>query len=109
MVQQQALDPSLPGLDDVLDRVVDAAFEAETSNAYEGQIKTAVEAVVVDALQRLSAEAPMLEVRAQADAALWRVHGHMTEHADVPHAALIASEITRFMERPHGPAAAIDG
>lgn len=109
MVQQKALDPSLPGLDDVLDRVVDAAFEAQTSSAYEGQIKTAVEAVVVDGLQRLAAGAPMLEVRAQADAALQRVHAHMMEHSDVPHAALIASEITRFMDRPHQPVTAIEG
>jgi hypothetical protein len=109
MVQQKMLDPSLPGLDDVLGRLVDAAFEAETTGAYEQQIKTAVEAVVVDGMMRLASDASMLEVRAQATAALKQVHGHMTEHAEVPHAALIAMDIERFLQRPHQPAEAIEG
>jgi hypothetical protein len=109
MVQQNMLDASLPGLDDVLTRVVDAAFEAETANPYEGQIKTAVEAVVIDALMRLAASASMMEVRAQATAALQGIHTHVSEHADVPHAAFMAQDIERFMSRPHAPAAPVEG
>jgi len=104
MVEQKMFDAALPGLDDVLGRLVDAAFEAETASAYEGQIKTAVEAVVIDGLQRLASSASMMEVRAQATAALMDIHAHVSEHADVPHAAFMAQEIERFMSRPHAPA-----
>jgi hypothetical protein len=109
MVQQNMFDPSLPGLDEVLQRVIEAAFEAEASTPYEQQIKTAVEAVVVDGLKRLAAEASMTEVRAQANAALNGIRDHVGQHGDVPHASLIAQDIERFMSRPHEPAAAIEG
>jgi hypothetical protein len=109
MVQQQMLDRGLPGLDDVLGRLVDASFEAPASSDYERQIKTAVEAVVVDGIMRLAADAPMLEVRAQANAALQSIREHLAEHSDVPHAALMASDIERFMVRPHSPAEPVEG
>ena len=109
MVQQNMLDPGLPGLDDVLELLVTTAFDAPVTSDYERQIKTAVEAVVVDGMMRLASDAPMLEVRAQATAALQRVHAHMTEHSDVPHALLIAQDIERFMVRPHTPAQPVEG
>ena len=108
MVQQKAHDPSLPGLDDVLERLVETVFEAETASAYERQIQTAVEAVVIDGIERLAAQAPMTEVRAEANAALRGIHG-VASGLGTPHGTLIASEIERFLNRPHEPASAVDG
>ena len=38
LVEQHALDPSLPGLDDVIDALVDATFKATTATPYEAEI-----------------------------------------------------------------------
>ena len=107
MVEQKMFDATLPGLDDVLTRLVDTAFGAETSSAYEAEIKSAVEAVVVDALERLAEDGSMMAVRAQATAALMHAHARAEEHPDLPKAAFMAREIERFMNRPHAPAESI--
>jgi hypothetical protein len=108
MVQQKMLDPSLPGLDDVLTRLVETVFEAETTAPYERQIQTAVGAVVIERLERLASEAPMTEVRAQATATLSGIHDYAASLSDAPH-ALMAQEIERFMNRPHEAAAPVSG
>ena len=66
LVEQKALDPSLPGLDDVLDRLVAAAAQAATASAYEAEIARAVERVVAERLMGLAASARMPQVRALA-------------------------------------------
>ena len=110
MVEQHAFDSSLPGLHDVLDRVRLASFGASPANAYERQIKIAVEGVVLDRLKWLAANAPMLEVRALASAELEEIHEQVADHAATePHAALMARDIQRFMERPHAPASNVAG
>jgi hypothetical protein len=108
MVQQAALDASLPGLDDVLGRVIATVFEARPATDYERRIQTALEAVVVDGIQRLAADATMFEVRAEATGALRGIHARASM-LEEPGAALIAAEIERFLARPHQPAAPVAG
>ena len=48
MVAQHAVDPALPGLDDVIDRLVATVFDATPATPYEAEIKRAMERVVID-------------------------------------------------------------
>jgi hypothetical protein len=112
MVEQHALEPAQPGLDDVIARLVDATFGARTANAYQAEIRRAVERVVADHLMALAADAPMPQVRAIANlrlATLMESAGRdpaAADPADAAHRILLAQDIRRFMERPAQPAAA---
>ena len=103
MVEQNIFDPSLPSLDAVLSRLVEASFGANAVGAYENEVKRAVEAVVVERIQWLADNADMPQVRAVATATLRDIHGDMAGSA-TPHAQLIAMDIQRFLERPASPA-----
>ena len=70
IVEQHALDPSLPGLEEILDRIFTATFAARPANPYEAEVKRAVERVVVEELMTLGATAEMPQVRAVATARL---------------------------------------
>ena len=50
MVAQHAVDPSLPGLSEVIDRLVKATFDATTTSAYEAEVRRAEERVWLTAL-----------------------------------------------------------
>jgi hypothetical protein len=100
MVEQKALDPSLPGLDDVLDRLIDASFGAPAADAYEAEVKRAVEGVVLSRVQWLAANADMPQVRAVSTATLQRMRGELVAMSDAPHAAKMALDIERFLESP---------
>lgn len=104
MVEQNIFDPSLPSLEQVLDRLVDASFGATAVGAYENEVKRAVEAVVVERIQWLADNAEMPQVRAVATSTLRRVHGDLVAMAGAPHAQLLAMDIQRFLERPASPA-----
>jgi hypothetical protein len=112
MVQQHALEPAQPGLDDVIARLVDATFGARTANPYQAEIRRAVERVVADHLMALAADAPMPQVRAIANlrlATLMESAGRdpaAADPADAAHRILLAQDIKRFIERPAQPAAA---
>lgn len=103
MVEQNIFDPSLPSLQDVLARLVDASFGATAVGAYENEVKRAVEAVVVARIQWLAENADMPQVRAIATSTLRGVRGNLVAMTDAPHAQLMAMEIQRFLERPAGP------
>ena len=64
MVAQNAVDPSLPGLGEVIDRFVKATFDAPTASAYEAEVRRAAERVLVDRVQWLAMSAPNGQVRA---------------------------------------------
>ena len=114
LVEQKALDPSLPGLEDVIDALNAASFNATVRNPYEAEVKRAVERVVVDELIDLAGSAPMSQVRAIATLQLQRRAAELgrTDAATGPsavrgtatsaaaHSALLASDITRFLTRP---------
>ncbi len=111
LVEQHALDPALPGLDAVIDSVTGAAFNSTARTPYQAEIKRAVERVVIDQLMDIAANAPMAEVRALARYALQEqgvALSHEPATADIAtraNAALLASDIRRFLDRPAPPAA----
>jgi hypothetical protein len=112
LVEQKSLDPSLPGLEDVVDAIIAASFGATARTPYEAEVKRAVERVVIDELIDLAGSAPMSQVRAVATYKLTRqgaelgrasaatTNGNAAGQADASHALLLASDIKRFLERP---------
>ena len=108
MVAQHAMDPSLPGLEEVIDRLNGAVFEAPVASAYEAEIRRAEERVLVDRLMWLAAGAPNSQVRAIASWKLSKLEGRLRSQAikneaeEAQH-ALLAADIKRFLERPAEP------
>src|SRR5579871_3242080 len=70
MVAQHAVDPSLPGLEEVIDRLTKATFDAPVASPYEAEVRRAEERVMVDRLMWLATGAPNGQVRAIAAAKL---------------------------------------
>jgi hypothetical protein len=112
LVTQKAIDPSLPGLDDVLDQLVTTVFDASTGDAYEAEIKRVMERVLVNHLMRLSNSAPMAQVRALADQRLhWVVNQGSSVGGPAPppeidvsmvaHRNLLMRDVQRFLDRPY--------
>ena len=105
MIAQHAVDPALPGLEEVIDRLVKATFDATTTSPYEAEVRRAAERVLVDRLSGLAAAAQNGQVRAIASlklqrlAARLRVNATKTD-ADIAQHTLIAADIKRFLERP---------
>ncbi len=97
MVEQKALDATLPGFDDVVNDVVKATFGAQTGSAYEAEIARSIERVVVDRLMDTVTDARMPQVRAIAQAALNNI---AKLSGSDPNRALMAADIERFKERP---------
>jgi hypothetical protein len=125
LVEQKALDPSLPGLEDVVDALYAATFGATARTPYEAEVKRAVERLVVDELIDLAGTAPMPQVRAIATLKLQRRGAELARTAGVEsngngapaavqgpgdaavaHAMLLADDIRRFLERPSTAVAA---
>lgn len=105
MVEQHAVDPTLPGLDQVIDRLLAATFGAAASTPYEAEISRAVERVVVDELAALAASADMPQVRAIATLKLSRRLNELGalktgDDLEAAHVALLARDIRRFLEHP---------
>jgi hypothetical protein len=106
MVAQHAVDPSLPGLNEVIDRLFKATFEAPTSTEYEAEIRRAEERVFVDRLAWLAEAASMPQVRAIAASTLTAIPQRafpatrQITTADRAHKDLLAADIKRFLERP---------
>jgi hypothetical protein len=108
MVSQHAVDATLPGLDDVIDRIVATTFDVVTNSSYTGEIKRSVEQVVVNRLIDLAETAPMSQVRAVAMQKLKAIQSRASRPAltgaDLAMLQLIASDIDRFLKRPAEPA-----
>ncbi|MCA1652106.1 MAG: zinc-dependent metalloprotease, partial [Acidobacteria bacterium] len=106
LVEQHALDHTLPGLDAVIDRLVAATFKAMPANRYEAEIARATQRVVVEHLMTLTTESPMSQVRA---IATWKLRQRIglgtvpADSGDGAHAQLLAADIKRFLERPSAP------
>jgi hypothetical protein len=111
IVQQHALDPSLPGLEEVVDRLVKAGFDAKVANPYEAEVLRGVARVIVDRLIMLAATAPMPQVRAIAADRLETLRNRLKKATATAvaiegasaHYRLLTADITRFLERPAGP------
>jgi hypothetical protein len=107
IVNQHALDPALPGLGDIIDRLIAAAFDSRPAGSYEAEVQRVVQRVVVDRLLALAATAPMVQVRAIAADRLETLRNRLyavQEGDDRSMARLIVSDITRFLVRPAEPA-----
>ena len=111
LVEQKALDPTLPGLDDVLDAAGRAAVEGrDRASPYEAEIARAVERVVAERLMGLAGGARMPQVRALASDALQSARARRPprrrpDGSRPRTSALLAQDIRRFLERPAAPLA----
>ena len=108
VVEQHALDPRLPGLEEVVDSLLSVAFNARAASSYEAEIARAVQRVAVDQLMQLAAGAPMPQVRAVANERLVRKMNQLTgasptSDADRAHSLLLSQDIKRFLDRPYAP------
>ncbi len=111
MVAQNAVDQSLPGLGEVIDRLVRATFDQTTSGSYEQEVRRAEERVLVDRVMWLAQGSPNAQVRAIASLKLDRLAararaantatavGSQAE-GERAHRMLLAADIKRFLERP---------
>jgi hypothetical protein len=109
MVAQHALDPSLPGLEEVIDRLTKAIFDASVANAYEAEVRRAEERVLVDRVTWLATGAPNGQVRAIASLKLSKLAARLRSEViqSEPEQAqrmLLTADIKRFLERPADPA-----
>lgn len=105
MVAQHAVDPSLPGLEEVIDRLTKAVFDAPAANPYEAEVRRAEERVLVDRVMWLATGAPNSEVRAIAAFKLGKLAARLrseavTGEAEQAQRSLLAADIKRFLERP---------
>jgi hypothetical protein len=113
MVAQHAVDPALPGLSEVIDRLTRATFDAETASPYEQEIRRAAERVLVSRLTWLASSAPNGQVRAIASLKLQKLADRLRTpatarpEADEAQQTLLAADIKRFLERPMADGAAI--
>lgn len=109
MVEQHALDSTLPGFHQVLSLVTNRVFGMSANGDYEAEVKRAVEAVYVHQLITLASSAPMPQVRALTNAALEdiseslvKVAGRGAEQVEA-HNRQLMREIKRHFERPIEP------
>jgi hypothetical protein len=105
LVAQRAIEPSLPGLAQVLDRVTTTVFSASTANPYEAEVNRSVERVVAEHLMNLAANGTMPQVRALAVAQLksLRAQPAPSDASQGAHRALLSDDIERFLSRPGEP------
>jgi hypothetical protein len=105
LVAQHAVDPTLPGLEEVIDRFTRATFDAPTSNSYEAEVRRAEERVLVNRVAWLAAGSANSQVRAVATLRLQRIASRLRSgaggtDADVAHRTLLASDIKRYLDNP---------
>ncbi len=97
LVEQKALDATLPGFDDVVGEIVKSTFGIPTNSAYEAEIARSVERVVVDRLMDAAMNARMPQARAVVHSALATI---VKMGGTDPNRALMAQDIERFNARP---------
>ncbi len=105
MVAQHAVNPSLPGLEEVIDRLTKATFDAAAANSYEAEVRRAEERVLVDRMMWLANAATNAQARAIASLKLQKLANRLRTEAGANEAeqamhSLLASDIKRFLERP---------
>jgi hypothetical protein len=106
VVEQRALDASLPGLEEIIDRVVKAGFDPAATSPYEAEVGRTVGRVVADRLMALAATAQMPQVRSVASWKLEQLRDKLGTMGATPtniaaaSARLLAADIKRFLERP---------
>jgi len=106
MVAQHAVDPTLPGLEEAIDRLSKAVFDAPAATPYEQEVRRAEERVLVDRVMWLASGSPNAQVRAVASYKLQGMAARQTVSSEAEKAQrlLLAADIKRFLERPADPA-----
>lgn len=107
LVEQHAIDSSLPSLEEMIDRLLARTFQAKPANGYEAEVNRAVQRVVTDRLMDLAGRAQMPQVRAVATSSLEQLNDRVATNAekagsgaDASHYKLLARDIKRFLGRP---------
>ncbi len=105
MVAQHAVDPALPGLEEVLDRLTRATFDAPAATPYEAEVRRAGERVLVDRVMWLATGAQNAQVRAIAAFKLGKLATRLrsevvTSEPEQAQRSLLAGDIKRFLDRP---------
>ncbi|MCH2463854.1 MAG: zinc-dependent metalloprotease [Gemmatimonadetes bacterium] len=101
LVQQHTFDPSLPGLEEVLEGLFEASMGASVNTEYQAEVKRAVEGVVLARVMWLARNASMPQVRAISSASLRRSHSELLSRGQSEaHAQMLAGDIQRFLDRP---------
>jgi hypothetical protein len=103
LIAQRAIDPQLPSLEDVINRLVATIFDATPATPYETEINRAMERVLVGRLMGLAQSAPNTQVRAIATLSLRRLQTRhtpaVTVVAERAHRQLMVDDIKRFLEQ----------
>src|SRR3989440_7099658 len=108
MIGQHAVNPQLPGLEDVIDRLTTATFDAATARGYEAAVGRAEEGGLVGRVMWLAAASPNGQVRAIASMKLAKLAARLKgavgkTEADTAQRSIVAAAIKRFLERPLDP------
>jgi hypothetical protein len=108
LVEQNALDQTLPGFSTVL-RAIDAVVMTTPENdPYAAEIGRAVQRVYIDQLMAVAANARLAQVRAHATYHLTTLRDALAPQQGLPrevtaHRMLLSMDINRFLERPIDP------
>ncbi len=105
LVAQHAVEPALPGLEEVIDRLTKATFDAPVGNPYEAEVRRTEERVLVDRVMWLATGAPNSQVRAIATLKLSKLAARLraanvAAEGEQAQNMLLAADIKRFLERP---------
>lgn len=105
LIAQHAVDPAQPGLEEVLDRLTKAVFDAVTASAYEAEVRRAEERVLADRMMWLATGSPNAQVRATATMKLSNLAARLKSQVgnsepDRAQHMLLATDIRRFLDRP---------
>ena len=106
IVAQHAVEPSLPGLEEVIDRLTKATFDAAIATPYEAEVRRAAERALVNRVVWLAVGSSNSQVRAVASWKLQRLAARMKAEsgksdADAAHRSLLAADIKRYLEHPN--------
>lgn len=107
LVEQNALDASLPGLDETLRQLTDLTFGRPALERYPAEVNRAIQGVVVRRLMDLATSAPMPQVRATAQRHLvglqTRLGRFVPGDASQAMNQYLTGEIDRFLKREWKP------
>ena len=107
LVEQHALDPALPGLDEVLTTLVDAVRPEAGESPYHTELRLASYRVLVDRIMALADRAPMPHVRAIATHRLVALRTELAANPpperDAAFVQLVDRDIGRFLDKPAAP------
>lgn len=106
LVEHHDRDPRQPGLDEVIDRVLQATWKAPHAAGYNGEVQRVVDVAALRALMRLAAtDSAAPQARAEALLNLQQLRGWLktapsADAAQAAHFAFALDQLRRFEENP---------